>query len=164
MASVHSLLMHIRRLAVIKENIRDCELPPKVLLQEAYSQGQFKVGLLDQLTLLEESFRELVAKHPRKPQHPKTKKHNTQRYVSAVQTVADPLPSLPLKGKRRYETRDSSSLNNTTFVTEKQRALHVKAEDILPEDTGFLPEIPMCPTHLGAESSRRKKGKETHVL
>ena len=157
--------MHIRRLAVIKENVRDCELPPKVLLQEAYSQGQFKVGLLDQLTLLEESFRELVAKHPRKPQHPKTKKHNTQRYVSAVQTVADPLPSLPLTGKRRHETRGFLSFNTTVLTKEqRERTPHVKTKDILPEDTGFIPEIPICPTHLGAESSRRKKGHETHVL
>ena len=151
-ASVHSLLMHIRRLAVIKENVRDCELTPKVLLQEAYSQGLFKVGLLEQPTLLGDSFRELVGKHPRKPQHTqhKTKKH-TQRYVSAVQTVADPLPSLPHTGKRRYETRGFSSFD--TFLPKKQRTLHVTTEDVPPEDTGFLPENPICPTRPGAESS-----------
>ena len=146
MASVHALLLHMKRLSVIKENIRDCELPPKVLLQEAYSQGLFKVGLLDQPTLLGEPFRELVSKHPRKPQHPKSKKNSTQRYVSAVQVNADPLPSFPLR-KRKYETRGPSSFN-TTFLSKKQRTLHVNTEDDPPEDTGFLSEKPICPTQI----------------
>ena len=151
-----------------------------MLLQEAYSQGVFKVGLLEQPTLLGSRSGSLYRDIPGNLNTPRprrttphintsqgkevlnsslersatsiealfkltesihcgdvesTKKYHTQRYVSAVQVNADPLPSFPLR-KRKYETRGTLSFD-TTFISKKQRTLHVKTEDVPMKHTGF---------------------------